>query len=376
MLNKEFQYLSEFGKRHTYTSLYKQMINGNPELGKPASGEQDWLNRWRQYDRHLKPYAYRIFSRYIGADLDIAPLEVVQNVVEPVLTPIMMSEYYSDKNTIGKVLPRALYERRVPIVYFRNIGGLYYTGDYKTVVYSDVSSFLQSIDSERVILKPSRQASGAGVQIFRKSRNGFENKLGEILTLEYLESCYKKDYLIQACLEQSDDLSLFNASSVNTIRLATYRDTRGEVHPLHAILRIGASGAEVDNAHSGGKFCGLSQSGILGKCAFDSLGNKTTLFNGLDFEKSSYRIPCFSEIIALAKEIAGSILHHNLIAFDIALNKDNHPMLIEYNTYGFSAWLFQFACGPVFGKFTEEIMSRCEAELKSYGGRIIVTSTI
>lgn len=376
MLNREFKYLSEFGKRRAYHAFYQNILKANPELRNPAEGEQEWIKRWRRYDKRLKPYAFRIFSRYIGADLDIAPLEVVQNIVEPVLTPIMMSEYYSDKNMVRKILSNELYDRCVPKVFIRNISGLYYDEDYHPLSLSEVESCLLDFETERVILKPSRLSSGQGVQVFKRERNVYTNNEGDVLATGYLKNKYDKDYLIQECVSQSDAMSTFNPTSVNTIRLATYRDKQGVIHLLHAGLRIGAKGADVDNAHAGGKFTGISESGKLGSCVFDAFGHRSTQFNGLDFNHTEYHIPCLSDVVSLAVEVATEIPHHDLIAFDFSLDKNNRPILIEFNTYGFGAWFFQFACGPVFGKFTEEIMSRCEAELKSYGGRIIVTSTI
>lgn len=374
MLKKGLKYLSEYGKRRAYQALYKRIIDANPEYGKPAEGEQEWLTKWRRYDKQLKPYAYRIFSRCIGNDMNIAPLETVQNVVESVLTPVMMSEYYSDKNTVGKVLSKGLYDRCVPKIYLRNMAGFYYDEEYNPMPITRVQDSLLFLESDRVILKPSRESSGNGVQVFHSTSEGFKNKTGDSLTVEYLKQHYKQDFLIQECLSQSASLSMLNPTSVNTIRLATYRDEHGLIHPLHTSLRIGASGAEVDNAHAGGRFCSVSESGVLGKCLFDTLGRKYFDFNGIDFSKETMLIPNFSEVIELAKEIAAEIPHHDLLAFDIALNDKNRPMLIEYNTYGFGAWIFQFACGPVFGVYTEEIMERCVRLNNTLGGRIIVTS--
>lgn len=192
------------------------------------------------------------------------------------------------------------------------------------------------------------------------------------MTIASLCSDYGKDFLIQEVLEQSNFLSSLNPSSVNTIRIAVYRDKTGGTHHLGSILRIGASGSDVDNAHAGGRFCGINDEGVLGKCTLDALGGRQTVFNGFDFEHTHLQIPDFEKAVALALSIAPHLLHHRLIAFDIAISKGGTPKLIEYNVYGFSAWLFQFTKGGVLGKFTEEIMEECTSELKTYRGQIIV----
>lgn len=366
--------LSERGKSSAYHRLYKSMISAHPELGKPLNDENEWLKRWGRYDNHLKPYAYRIFGRYVGNDQNIVPLEVVQNIVEPVLTPISFSEYYSDKNMVAKILPRDSYKQCVPHVFLRNIGGLFYDEFYTPLSNDEAQNALATISEEKVIVKPSRLSSGVGVKVFRKAVGGgiFIDGKGNELTIASLCSDYGKDFLIQEVLEQSDFLSSLNPSSVNTIRIAVYRDKTGGTHHLGSILRIGASGSDVDNAHAGGRFCGINDDGILGKCTLDALGGRQTVFNGFDFEHTHLQIPGFDSAVKLALSIAPHLLHHRLIAFDIAISKDGTPKLIEYNVYGFSAWLFQFTKGGVFGKFTEEIMEECTSELKTYRGQIIV----
>lgn len=172
MINKVLKQLSELGKKRAYRVLYNKMKKANPELGKPIVGEQEWLNKWRHYDKHLKPYSYRIFSRYIGPDMDIAPLEVIQNVVEPILTPLNLSEYYSDKNMVAKILPRDLYESCVPRVLLRNISGLFFDEHYHPISVENVDKLILSFQINKVIVKPSRLASGVGVRIFTKTPEG------------------------------------------------------------------------------------------------------------------------------------------------------------------------------------------------------------
>ena len=84
-------------------------------------------------------------------------------------------------------------------------------------------------------------------------------------------------------------MSQFNNTSVNTIRVMTYRSlATNEVVIPNAILRVGAEGKDVDNAHAGGMFCGISANGVLGKYMCDYLGNKKKSFNGVDYSNSDF----------------------------------------------------------------------------------------
>lgn len=71
------------------------------------------------------------------------------------------------------------------------------------------------------------------------------------------------------------------------------------------------------------------------------------------------RISNFNNIVYFAIEIALRVLHHDLVALDIALNTEDSPCLLEINVGGFSGCFFQFTIGSMFGEYTEEIISRC-----------------
>lgn len=78
------------------------------------------------------------------------------------------------------------------------------------------------------------------------------------LSLNYLETNYGKDFIIQEFLEQHESINHFCPTSVNTLRLTLYRSVKDDkcVVPS-AIMRIGNMGSVVDNAHAGGCFVGI-----------------------------------------------------------------------------------------------------------------------
>ncbi len=341
-----------------YLNMYKRIISKNPDLTKHSEKEKEWLAYWRKYDKKLSPLYCRVFSNYIDEDIkQMIPLEFISSMVEPILTPRKCSFFYGDKNNFNFLLPREY----MPKVYLRNMDGFFYDENYNHLSEDSAIATLNTLSStcSRVILKPSRSDSGVGVQIFSLQGGFLKNKKGEILSLELLQSQYKYNYLLQECIEQSNYLSQFNPSSVNTIRIAVYRDNNGEEHTLSSVLRIGASGSEVDNAHMGGMFCGISETGKVGNWVVNQFGERKNVYNGLDFESSDWVIPNFDKVKEFALQVSKHLLSADLIALDIALDKDNKPQLVEFNVCGFSAWLFLMGGNSVFGEFTEEVMERC-----------------
>ena len=337
-----------------HNALYSKIFAQHPELFTPEKNEQDWLNKWRQYDPDVQLASYRIFSKFIGENLNIMPLETCAYMVEPTLNSNEKNKFYDDKNTLHLYLP----DNYLPRVLLRNINGIFYDGDYLPLK-KDINSYLNCLKEDKLIIKPSKECSGHGVQLIYKEGEKYFNFQNEIIDFDYLSKRYKSDFLIQECLVQSDFMAQFNQSSVNTVRIFTYRDDSGTIIPMHSIIRIGGKGAHVDNAHSGGMFCGIKSNGELGNYCCSWLGDKVDTFNNIDFSSNSFYIPNYEAIKDFSRSIAAKIPFQNLIAMDIALDKHNNPILLEVNIEGFSAWLFQFTIGPVFDSYTDEIMKKC-----------------
>lgn len=347
-----------FYRFRAYVRLYERIISMNPEFANKMEGEDKWLKKWRKYDKRLSPLCYRIFSHYVPQDIEIIPLELVSAIVEPVLTPLKYNAYYKDKNNFNKLLPNYF----MPKVLFRNIDGLIYDENYELLDDYQADALLKSLSQQydKVIVKPSRGDSGAGVEIMYRNKNGvLANKRDEELSLNVLRRDYTVNYLIQECIIQSEYMSQFNPSSVNTIRMAAYKDEKGMIHCLNAILRIGAKGANVDNTHAGGVFCGLSQDGKLGDWVCNSLGQRQNIYNGFLFENNDYIIPNYDKVRELVVEASRYLLHHDLIAYDIALDTENNPKLVEFNIEGFSSWFFLMSGNSVFRGLDEKVMARC-----------------
>lgn len=71
LLKRSLDKIAERG----YFKLYDKMLLNCPDLDKVSDGEEQWLEKWRRYYPNLSPLSYRIFSKYIGAEINIVPLE-------------------------------------------------------------------------------------------------------------------------------------------------------------------------------------------------------------------------------------------------------------------------------------------------------------
>ena len=355
------------GARRGYAILYRRIIEHN-ELS--ISGFKWGQKKWSKYDKKLSPLSYQIFSRYIGEDVNIIPLEILAGIVEPILTPEPFKAQYGDKNNFDRLYK----DVKKPETLVRNINGLYLDKSYKTVE-SPLDDLINN-HPVRIILKPTREMSGRGVRLFVYQNGHYVDSEKNILSKEYLDNNYTCNFIIQEAISQCPYLSQFNSSSVNTLRVATYRSViTGDVHVINAVLRIGASGKDVDNAHSGGMFTGINKSdGTVGNYVCDWLGHKETIFNGVDFSRQRFQIPRWDAVCQFAKNVSEQILFGNLVALDIALDENGGPILIEANVGDFSGWLYQFTTGSVFGEFTDEIMAYCWGKYKNIKCSLILNN--
>ncbi|MCB6974650.1 MULTISPECIES: sugar-transfer associated ATP-grasp domain-containing protein [Butyricimonas] len=349
---------------------FKEMLANNPELhNSRVDGEDVYMEKWKKLDKKVSPLSYRIYSPFIGRSANILPPDVSRVYIEPILNPGDTEKFYNDKNSFGLIYDK----NDMPLVYFRSMSYRFFDGDYNAVLRED---FLKCFDGvNKLVVKPAKDLGGHGIEFFeRNSDNIFVSLDGNILSLEYLERIFETDFLIQECFVQSDALSRFNPTSVNTIRVITYRNVEtGEIHVLGAVLRIGFKGAVVDNATAGGGFIGINGDGKLGHYVFDKYARKTSLFNGKDFLKEEYIIPNYKQVKQFAVKVSKRIPHMGLFAHDIALDKFNTPKLIEVNTRCFTDYFLQLTHTPVFDKYTDSLIKYCIAHKDKIGLSIIET---
>lgn len=359
-VNSVYTYAISVGSKRLYRYNYKKLLSRFP-LSK-AMGEQEYIAKWLPLCKRPHLSSYRLFCQYIGPNPNIVPEDISATIIQPLLNPIETRPYYQDKNAFEKVLP----SEYLPKALLRMMNGAYLTADYEPICQLTDQKIDELTDNIDVLfIKPSTDSSsGHGVLRFSRNEKNIlvckENN--KPFDVEFLDEYSKlnPNFIVQEALSQSEYISQFNPTSINTLRVATYRSVvDNQTHVCAIILRIGKNGASVDNAHAGGLFIGVSIDGMLGKYACDQYGNKYDSFNGIDFKNGNYRIPNFDKVISFAETVGGRILHHRLVAQDICLQANGEPCLVEFNIRAFSTWLFQFTTGPALGRYTDEIIKYC-----------------
>lgn len=354
--------------RWKYHRLYCSM-NKRKAVSKQA--ERAWKQKWAALDKDVSIECFRIFSPYIGTDLNIVPMESAAIYIEPCLNDVLHETFLEDKNLYDTILGA----ENLPKTILKNMNGFFYDGGHsfrgQNIAESELSQLLAEYDS--VVIKPTMATgSGRGVRVFYRTHDEFVEKSGLILSIKMLNDLYGSDYIIQERMQQLDFMTMFNSCSVNTIRCMTYRSVKDDkVRFCNAVLRIGGKGKDIDNAHAGGVFCGIDKEGKLGNYVCNHLGQIHSSFNGIDFSRERRIIPDYEKVKDFAINVAGRIPYMRLLALDIMIDATGKPILIEFNHKYFSYWFFQFTNGAAFGEYTDEVIAyaisrRNQNPLKAY----------
>lgn len=253
-----------------------------------------------------------------------------------------LSTFYSDKNFSELLFPG---ENIVHSI-LKNINGYYYFEDEPV---SEEEAILRCQDMKEVIIKPSRESKGNGVQLITVT-NGVTDVEGK--TIEQLFKDYKKNFLIQKRVHQHKDMAALNPSSLNTMRILSYRSGM-EVLIIYSVVRIGRMGQVIDNQSAGGLSTTISPDGKLGKFSFGKVGSDNVEQTDTGIKLEGYQIPSYNKAIDFVKRLHYRLPFFNIIGWDVAIEENGEPILIEFNT---KPGLSQSAFGSGMGEHTERII--------------------
>lgn len=312
-----------------------------------------WLNKWSVLGSTNTVF-YKYYSSYIGEDINIVPDDLMHNVIEPILNPMRYRGFYADKNMFDILLESSYHGKVTPLTIVRCINSCFYDTDYSIINENDAQNLVDSCTLRFLVAKPTIDTSSGKNVVFI-------DKYMKKIDLKRLRCLLGSDFILQEALTQSEFMSQFNKSSVNTLRLNTYKSVKtNEAYIINGVLRVGKAGSYVDNTHAGGCLIGIEPDGCLKRFCTDQYGHRFPVFNGIDFSADRFVIPEYEKVKSFAKKVADSLPHQRCLALDIALDVNNNPILIEYNIGGFGVWAFQQTIGAVFGPYTDEVISYCK----------------
>lgn len=261
---------------------------------------------------------------------------------------------YADKGFYDTLFP----DVNRPQTIIKNMNGCYFDRS-RPISENEAVELCTNLD--HAVIKPTLDGHwGIGVELFH-TENGFVPELNKPLIDLFRQ--YKKNFIIQEKFEQHPEMAKLNPTSVNTIRVMSYR-SNGEIKILYAVVRIGRKGKVVDNETAGGIKADINlQTGCIKGVAFGNPKEKTMPKTDSGVVLDNYSIPSFAAILEFVKSLHERLPYFNLIGWDISVDKNGNPVMIEWNR---AAELSQVAHGPAFGEYTEEILSIVNREKNTW----------
>lgn len=331
--------------RRTYVHQEKtNKLAAIPLKGLTKSQKKHIKDYWGDIKIDSKWIEFYNFAHYGATDtIDVRfiPDDLWYCIIEPFFNNSSAAKYLDDKNNYDLLF----YDIARPVTIARVMNGILLDSFYNTIDFNELVLLCQKSNS--VIIKKSVDSDGGhGVSLWNKTKPITD--LQEILS-------HGNNFIIQEVLEQHPTMSYLHESSINTIRIISLY-WEGEVRILSSIVRMGINGNYVDNASSGGIYCGVTSNGCLKKYAYDVNGNKfTTHPQGAVFE--GYVVPGYTECINIVKELAPRVVKYcKLPSWDFSIDKSGHPVFIEVNmTYG-QIDFHQISNGPIFDNDTKQIV--------------------
>lgn len=141
-----------------------------------------------------------------------------------------------------------------------------------------------------------------------------------------------KQYLLEEYIEQCAELSIFNPSSLNTIRVVTYIDRTGQAHVVGGFLRVGVGSHVVDNVAAGGLYCGVDiNRGSIYPKAMNEEGGVFTQHPISSIKFENYALPQWEAVMRMCTECHEGIGLPITVGWDVAISPRG-PVILEGNT--------------------------------------------
>jgi Sugar-transfer associated ATP-grasp len=280
--------------------------------------------------------------RYIPEDIYYAFIE--QAFCRPEL-----ADAYADKNSYDRLFS----DVRVPVAVLRSINGRFYDREYRPRSRQQASDLISS-QNGHLMVKPSID-SGDGRNVRKLTVDSGQLRFGDEPTnFDNVIKDYGLDFLVQQVFPQHPALAEFHPSSVNTIRFYTLR-LDDDIKIVSAVFRSGNMGRCVDNR---GVPCGINSDGQLNDQAATKYFTKHDVHPVTGKAFKGFVIPGWSAACDFVKRLHQQLLYFDSASWDISIDSQSQPCLIEVNLTFQEINFHQVNNGPLYGDLTDAVLTR------------------
>ncbi|WP_340102840.1 sugar-transfer associated ATP-grasp domain-containing protein [Rhodohalobacter sp. 8-1] len=279
-------------------------------------------------------------------DIWYVPEDIFYLAVEPYLVNYDLAMAYVDKNNYENLFGNL----NLPETVLRYIHGRFYSPKLEQVSEKEAVDILKDT-ATTLIVKPTIRITGGGRDV-----RALISKTDKADIIPYLKKC-SEDFIIQKKVEQSSQLSEFNSTSVNTLRILTFRYGDNILH-LSTIARFGRVNSVIDNVTGGGLFISVKPDGTFNNFAQYEYFEKAFKHPDSLLSFQDTKIEGYGKAVELCLTRHKRLPYFDLISWDVTIDNQFEPVMIELNLINQDINMHQVTSGPLFGDYSEEIIRK------------------
>lgn len=177
---------------------------------------------------------------------------------------------------------------------------------------------------EKFFAKPIGRTGGAGARIIERDSDTVEN---------LYKICKEEELLAEEIIQQHEELAKFNESTLNTLRVLTFVDSKKEPHVLLAVGRFGRAGNVVDNFHGGGVGAIVDvNTGVVMTDAINRNHVRSDIHPDSKLKILGFQYPKWDEVLETAKKAALVMPEIRNVGWDVTITKEGNVEIIEGNS--------------------------------------------
>lgn len=309
-----------------------------PEL--TAAQKRDAEAYWKAHGITLSSTDWhRFYYAKTGIeDPRFVPDDVFHRIIRPKMNDIHMAAAWSDKAYTDWVVRDVKTVQSV----VRCVNGRLLNERFELIERKAADYILNSY--ETLVLKPTMFTDTGKNVVLAKAPFSIDDIIAR----------YGRFFVAQIPMKQHPDMELLNESSVNTIRVDTVLFDK-EAHAIPAMCKAGQPGDFTDNGGGENRiFIGISD-GKYADHAFDHDCNRLSAIPS-GYEFANQKVPFIKEICKAAERAHTHIPHFGLAFWDMSVDVNGEPVIVEMNLRYPDSYIPQVASGPFFGEYTEEVL--------------------
>lgn len=302
------------------------------------------------YGKKIPYWWHRLYMSYTGKfDCQYIPEYIYSTKLELLQNRRLSVLPFENKNMLSVIFGGC----EQPKTIIMCINGRFFNRERKLIPRESAIDTVKKYDGQAFIKVTVDTNSGRGVRML-DLKNGIDIRSNQECSVIMNEM--GNDFIIQERVLPHPAFKKLYPDAINTLRIITYISSKG-IKTAPIVMRIGQGGGVIDNAHAGGMFIGVTDSGELLAEAYTEYQTRYVKHPDTGVVFKGYKIPCVPQIRQVAITLHERVPMLQFVSWDFTVDEEGKIVLIEANLHSQAVWISQMAHGKsMFGNDTAELL--------------------